>query len=125
MSQRSVRANILKVLYNIEINPASIDETIENVSTITKENEKATVSEYVNGIQNESDAINLKIGEKIKDWKFEELNIIERLILRIAAYELLNNLNDRAVIINEAVRLAKIYADPKAASLINGVLDKI
>ncbi len=125
MSQRSVRANILKVLYNIEINPASIDETIENVSTITKENEKATVSEYVNGIQNESDAINLKIGEKLKDWKFEELNIIERLILRIAAYELLNNLNDRAVIINEAVRLAKIYADPKAASLINGVLDKI
>ncbi len=125
MSQRSVRANILKVLYNIEINPASIDETIENVSTITKEDEKATVSEYVNGIQNESDVINLKISKKLKDWKLEELNIIERLILRIAAYEMLNNLNDRAVIINEAVRLAKIYADPKAASLINGVLDKI
>lgn len=125
MSQRSVRANILKVLYNIEIKPAPINETIANVSTVTKEDERAKVYEYVNGIQNSLSSIDLKISEKLKGWKFEELNIIERLILRIAAYEMINNLCDRAIIINEAVRLAKIYADPKAASLINGILDKI
>ncbi len=125
MSQRSVRANILKVLYNIEIKPAPINQTIANVSTVTKEDEKAKVYEYVNGIQNSLSSIDLKISEKLKGWKFEELNIIERLILRIAAYEMINNLCDRAIIINEAVRLAKIYADPKAASLINGILDKI
>ncbi len=125
MSQRSVRANILKVLYNLEIKPAPINQTIANVSTVPKEDERAKVYEYVNGIQNSLSSIDLKISEKLKGWKFEELNIIERLILRIAAYEMINNLCDRAIIINEAVRLAKIYADPKAAALINGVLDKI
>lgn len=125
MSQRSVRANILKVLYNLEIKPAPINQTIENVSTVPKEDEKSKVYEYVNGIQDSLSSIDLKISGKLKGWKFEDLNIIERLILRIAAYEMINNLCDRAIIINEAVRLAKIYADPKAAALINGVLDKI
>lgn len=127
MSLRKVRSNILKILYNMDINhaPAPIEKTIKDVSTVTDENESRIVDKYVREIQQSKDEIDETIKKFLKGWDFSELNIIEKGILRIGAYELINNLNDRAVIINEAVRLAKIYADPKAASLINGVLDKI
>lgn len=125
MSLRKVRSNILKILYNMDLNHAPIEKTIKDVSTVTDENESRIVDKYVREIQQSKDEIDEKIKKFLKGWDFSELNIIEREILRIGAYELINNLNDRAVIINEAVRLAKIYADPKAASLINGVLDKI
>ncbi|GMT43927.1 MAG: N utilization substance protein B [bacterium] len=129
MSLRKVRSNILKILYTMDLNHAPIEKTIEktikDVSTVTDENESRIVDKYVREIQQNKDEIDEKIKKFLKGWDFSELNIIEKEILRIGAYELINNLNDRAVIINEAVRLAKIYADPKAASLINGVLDKI
>jgi len=124
MSLRKVRANILKILYSMDLNhaliEAPIEKTIKDVSTVTDENESRIVDKYVREIQQSKDEIDEKIKKFLKGWDFSELNIIEKEILRIGAYELINNLNDRAVIINEAVRLAKIYADPKAASLING-----
>ncbi len=125
MSLRKVRSNILKILYNMDLNHSPVEKTIKDVSTVTDENESRIVDKYVREIQQSKDEIDEKIKKFLKGWDFSELNIIEREILRIGTYELINNLNDRAVIINEAVRLAKIYADPKAASLINGVLDKI
>ncbi|NOZ83265.1 MAG: transcription antitermination factor NusB [Epsilonproteobacteria bacterium] len=125
MSLRKVRSNILKILYNMDLNHSPLEKTIKDVSTVIDENESRIVEKYVREIQQSKDEIDDKIKKFLKGWDFSELNIIEKEILRIGAYELINNLNDRAVIINEAVRLAKIYADPKAASLINGVLDKI
>ncbi|GEM_PF-3504608 len=124
MSLRKARSNILKILYNIDIAHMPIEKAIEDTSTVENENEILMVEKYVKGIRENIDEIDKKIEELLK-WNFSELNIIEKEILRIGAYELMNNLNDRAVVINEAVRLAKQYADPKAASLINGVLDRI
>ena len=45
--------------------------------------------------------------------------------MRLAAYEILIAKTDRAIIINEAVELAKELADEKSPQFINGVLDAI
>jgi N utilization substance protein B len=45
--------------------------------------------------------------------------------MRLAAYEILVAQTDRAIIINEAVELAKKLADDKSPKFINGVLDAI
>ncbi len=58
--------------------------------------------------------------------EISEINLIEQIILAIAATELLNNLNVPAyVIINEAIELAKLYGSEDSYKFINGLVDKL
>ena len=55
-----------------------------------------------------------------------EINLIEQVILAIAATELQNSLSvPAAVIINEAVELAKLYGSEDSFKFINGLVDKL
>ncbi len=66
-----------------------------------------------------------RISRHLKDWDFKRLGGIEKAILRLGVYELLFTTTDKPVIINEAVELAKNYAEDMAPKLINGILDSI
>lgn len=59
------------------------------------------------------------------DWTFERLGYIERAILLMAACELDLETAPKAIIINEAITLAKKYCDEDTYRLINGVLDRL
>lgn len=59
----------------------------------------------------------------IENWRFERLGVPTKLILRLALWELRNTEIDPAVIINEAVELAKCFAEKDAFKFVNGVLD--
>jgi N utilization substance protein B len=71
------------------------------------------------------DAIDAEITHYLKEWTMESLGKVEKAILRLGAYEILIEKTDRAIIINEAVELAKKLADEKSPQFINGVLDAI
>jgi N utilization substance protein B len=66
------------------------------------------------------------IGVHATNWKVGRMPIVDRNILRAALYEMLW-LSDipAKVTVNEAIELAKKFADDEAKSFINGVLDKI
>ena len=54
------------------------------------------------------------------------MNVLDRLILRIAVYELLYHPDTPArVIINEALELARTFSNDDAVRFVNGVLDAI
>ena len=60
------------------------------------------------------------------DRPFEKVDPVEQAILLIAAYELLHTpLTPAAVVINEAVELAKTYGAEQSHRFINAVLDKL
>lgn len=58
------------------------------------------------------------------DIKLEQLDIIERAILRLAIYELTQTEVKDKIIVNEAIELAKKFANSEGYKYINGVLDK-
>lgn len=58
------------------------------------------------------------------NWRFERIGIITRLIMRMAIWELLNTDVEPKVIINEAIELAKCFAEKDAYKFVNGILDK-
>ena len=51
--------------------------------------------------------------------------IIDRLIIRMAIYELLDNETPAAVVIDEALELAKTFSGDGAVGFVNGVLDGV
>jgi len=66
-----------------------------------------------------------KIKEHLKEWDYDAIGKVEKAIMRLGAYEILVAKTDKAIIINEAVELAKELADEKSPQFINGVLDAL
>ena len=65
-----------------------------------------------------------QIKPLLRHWKFERLGCCTRLILRLALSELNQKDAVPGIIINEAIELAKAFAEKDAYKFINGILDK-
>jgi N utilization substance protein B len=66
------------------------------------------------------------IAAAAEHWRIERMNVMDRLILRLAVYEFLHERETPAkVIINEALELARSFSGDDAVRFINGVLDAI
>ena len=66
------------------------------------------------------------VAEATEHWRLERMNVIDRMILRLAVYELLYETATPApVIINEALELAHTFSDADGVRFVNGVLDAI
>ncbi len=66
-----------------------------------------------------------EIKKHLESWDYDNIGKVEKAILRLGAYEIVVDKNDRAIVINEAIELAKELADDKSPQFINGVLDAI
>ena len=60
-----------------------------------------------------------------ENWRLSRIAIIDRLIIRMAIYELLDNETPAAVVIDEALELAKTFSGDGAVGFVNGVLDGV
>jgi transcription antitermination protein NusB len=70
--------------------------------------------------------IDALIGETAERWRPERMALVDRLILRLAVCELLRDPDTpRAVIINEALELARTFSTEDAVKFINGMLDGV
>ena len=66
------------------------------------------------------------IAAHLKNWRIERVAVIDRLVMRLAIYELLTEPDTPAkVIINEALELARTFSGEEPVPLINGVLDAV
>lgn len=87
--------------------------------------EKTYLEQLVQGVMAEREELDRLIGSFSRNWLTERLARVDRSLLRLAAYELLHKLAPPAVVINEAVELAKNYGTDNSPAFINGVLDSI
>lgn len=66
-----------------------------------------------------------QIKPHLKNWKLERLGCCTRLILRLSLWELQQPGAIPSIVINEAIELAKMFAEKDAYKFINGILDEI
>ena len=60
-----------------------------------------------------------------KGWTLERLTLVEKSILRLGLYELLEyDETPQLVAINEAIELAKKFSDEKSSKFVNGILSQ-
>jgi N utilization substance protein B len=66
------------------------------------------------------------IAKHLKNWRIERVAVIDRLVMRMAIYELLTGpATPGKVIINEAIELVRTFSGEEPVPLINGVLDAV
>src|SRR6266850_7158736 len=66
------------------------------------------------------------ITEAAEHWRIERMNVLDRLILRLAIYEFLHEPETPPkVVINEALELARTFSTDESVRFINGILDAV
>lgn len=82
--------------------------------------------ELVHGVVERSAEIDAMISDQTEHWRMDRLGVVEKSILRLGVYELVfENDVPPAVVIDEAVELAKRFSGPESGPFVNGVLDGI
>ncbi len=119
------RAVALQALFEID----SVNHPAEQVLAHRIEEESLAADgetfarELVQGVLAHRGELDALITRFAPEWPVDQLAIIDRNVLRLALFELLN-LSDVPVkvAINEAVELAKTYGSDSAPRFVNGVL---
>jgi N utilization substance protein B len=83
------------------------------------------MEELAKGASEMAPDIDHRISQKSAHWKLERMPIVDRNILRLAIYEMSRQDTPPAVVIDEALELARQFSGDESVSFINGVLDAI
>ena len=124
MTQRELRDQIFKLLFEHELTNNDINqrklEILESMNTSSSK--KIFFEKYIDGVVLNEPKIKEEIKNNIKGWSFLNLGITERVILKMAFYEILIDEIGEEIAINEAIDLSKIYGDENTNTFINGIL---
>ena len=118
----NARERALHLLYEAEVKGVPTSEVLAaQVLDVD-----ATTSLIVDGITNRASQIDELISEYATGWTLLRMASIDRNILRIGAFELLGRPEiPIAVVINEAVNMAKTFSTDESGKFVNGVLAAI
>ncbi len=129
LSRRDVRALIFYLLYAAESfdYQESLDSIVSNFNNgfdldIPMESEVVSVAQRIIDMKGELDE---EYKPLLSNWRFDRVGVATKLILRFATWELQVSDTDPRIIINEAVELAKGFAEKDAYKFVNGILDKL
>ena len=132
-SRRKSRERALQVLYVCDMRKQDPDEAIEAYYyTLHAEDEDFTrlvrdrfMEELVRGTCGEREKLDDRITKASDHWRLERMPSVDRNILRLAAFELFEGKLPYAVIIDEALELARRYSGNESVAFVNGVLDAV
>jgi len=79
----------------------------------------------VRGTVAECKGIDERILAHSENWRLERMPVVDRNILRLAIYEMTREGTPHAVVIDEALELARRYSNEESVSFVNGVLDAV
>jgi len=129
MSQAKTNARkcAVQALYQWQMSGESLSriETYFLEQEYLKGAQKTYFSELFHGVPKQLTEIDAALAEFV-DRPVEKIDPVERAILRIGVYELMNRLETPyKVIINEGVNLAKDFGAEGSHKYVNGILDKV
>jgi len=126
-TRHEARERALQILFQYDIHGKPglwLEEFWKPVKT--DEETKAFAERLVAGVLEKKKELDQLIGKYAVNWTIARMQIVDRNILRLGAYELMWLAEGPAKGTgNEAIELAKDFGDDEAAKFVNGILDKV
>lgn len=125
-ARRRARRTLLQALYAWQMTDADFDEIVQQ---FTPDQLKGADTDYLHeclrGVMDRVTTLD-PLFESYLDRRIDELDYVERAILRAGSYELKERLDVPArVVIDEWVELAKRFGAAESFRYVNGVLDRV
>ncbi len=126
-TRHQARKAVIGLLYAYDLGNDGIEKFAEEILEADKiRNRQREFSlRLFKGTLEHLDELDAEITRHLESWDYTKIGKVEKAILRLGAYEILVEKNERPVVIDEAVELAKELADEKSPQFVNGVLDAI
>jgi len=126
--RRKARECALQILFQLEFNSGDPKTLVKGYWEHQKVSPQ--VREFgtwiVERILADGEDIDRTIQSASKNWRLARMAVVDRNILRIAVAELLYERTlDPAIVMNEAIEIAKRYSGEESAVFVNGVLDAV
>ena len=127
-ARHSGREAALQMLFQLEASSVTPDQAVELFwRTFEADPEGRPNADVVlRGVAENVPVLDARIAAASKNWRLERMSRVDRNLLRLGTYELMFRKDvPRAVILDEAVELAKSFGTDESSSFVNGVLDRI
>ncbi|MGE5449920.1 MAG: transcription antitermination factor NusB [Methanomassiliicoccales archaeon] len=133
MSRKKAREAVLMTFYQTDIagaDPnqalvASLEYLEQDQQTVFTPEERTYAQDLVKVVIDKLAQADDLVSRYLKEWKLERVAAMDRAVLRVGTAEMLGGQLPPAVVINQAIDLAKKYGDEKSAPFVNAVLDNI
>jgi transcription antitermination protein NusB len=127
------REAALQILYQWDIGRADVTSAANTFFTLQWPNDvppdpelRAFASSLARDTVQQIDEVDSLIADTAERWRPERMAVLDRLILRMAIGEMRRDPGTPpAVIINEALELARTFSTEESVKFINGMLDAI
>lgn len=132
-SRRRSRERALQILFQWDARRMPVDEAVEFFyESLHAEDEDMGrlerdlfMEQLVRAAVSQIDDIDKRIGERSAHWRLDRMPTVDRNILRLATAEMLLGELPPAVIIDEALELARRFSGDESVKFVNGVLDAV
>lgn len=133
-SRHRSREAALQVLYALDLGrrddgslARAAAEAFESASQHFElpEGARAFAKELVTGVTDHREALDARIASHARNWRVERMAAVDRNVLRLAVFELLHTETPPAVVIDEAVELARRFGGERSPAFVNGILDAV
>ncbi len=124
--RRRARELALQMLYRHELSGGDPEGMVEDFDELRRapEGVRRFALRLSRGVLDHLEEVDRELAIQTANWRLERLAAVDRNILRLAAYELLHEPDTPpAVVIDEAIEIAKKFAAGESARFVNGVLD--
>jgi N utilization substance protein B len=125
------REAAVQMLYQWELGRAPVPQiapafwALREADPLSEEHQRFAES-LVSGVIGSLERIDPLIAEAATHWRIERMNVLDRIVLRLAVYEFLAQPETPGkVVINEALELARTFSSDEAVRFVNGILDAI
>ena len=126
--RRRAREFALQMLFQIDLTgvvPRQVFDQFWGIHDAEAE-ERSFAESLVLGVIGRGDELDGLISAAARNWRMKRMAVVDRNVLRMAAYELLEEAaTPAAVIIDEAIEVAKKFGSEDSGGFINGILDAI
>jgi N utilization substance protein B len=120
--RRESRERALGLCYELEARDISVTELLEDLPVAPDE----YAIGLTRGVEEHCDEIDALLREYSEHWAVERMPAVDRAVLRLGCYELAHEPDvPTAVVISEAVDLAKQYSTKDSGRFVNGLLARI
>lgn len=132
-SRRKSRERALQVLFLVDLRKQEVDEAMQAFSyTLHAEDEDFSnmardkfMEHLVRGTIARREELDQQIVQASENWRLDRMPTVDRNILRLATFELLEAKLPHAVVIDEALELARKFSGNESVGFVNGVLDAV
>lgn len=118
----------LKVLFQLEGTQDEAEEVLRYHAAESGASDDVTnfARQLVNGVLDNREKLDSILSEASEHWKLDQMAKVDRIILRIAVYEIaIDRKVPTKAAINESIELAKTFSGDEAGRFVNGILGRV